>query len=72
MYYVYILKLKDGSFYTGSTNNLKRRLNDHNNGECEATKNKIPAKIIWSGIFKNKKLAIDFEYMKQNHHNFLF
>ena len=65
MHYVYILKLKDGSFYTGLTNNLKRRLKHHNNKEVEATKDKIPAIIIWAGIFKNKKLAIEFEkYLK--------
>jgi putative endonuclease len=67
MHYVYILKLKDNSYYTGSTNNLKRRLGHHNRGECEATKNNIPVTLVWSGIFKNKKFAIDFEqYLKSS------
>jgi putative endonuclease len=31
-YYVYILRCKDDSLYTGITNNLERRLNEHNDG----------------------------------------
>jgi len=33
MYFVYILKCSDNSYYTGSTNNLQRRLNEHNTGK---------------------------------------
>lgn len=29
---VYILKCSDGSYYTGSTNNIDRRVAQHNNG----------------------------------------
>ncbi len=31
-YYVYILRYNDNSLYTGITNNLERRLNEHNDG----------------------------------------
>ena len=31
-YYVYILKCSDNSYYTGFTNNIERRLNEHNSG----------------------------------------
>lgn len=31
--YLYILICADGSFYTGSTNDLERRLEEHQNGE---------------------------------------
>jgi putative endonuclease len=31
-YYVYIVKCKDGSYYTGVTNDLERRLLEHNSG----------------------------------------
>lgn len=33
MYFVYILECKDGSFYTGITNDLTRRLEQHKKGE---------------------------------------
>ena len=32
MYYVYILRCADGSYYVGSANELSRRLNAHNAG----------------------------------------
>jgi putative endonuclease len=31
--YMYILECSDGSYYTGSTNNLELRLQQHQNGE---------------------------------------
>ena len=32
MYFVYLLKCRDGSLYTGITNNIARRLNQHKKG----------------------------------------
>jgi len=34
-YYVYILRCKDKSLYTGITNNLQRRVNEHNDGKLK-------------------------------------
>ena len=46
-FYVYILfSLKDKKFYTGFTNNLKKRLTEHANGQVVATKNRRPLKLI--------------------------
>lgn len=43
MYYVYIIKSdKDEKLYTGSTNDLRRRLSEHNNGKVPPTKTRIP------------------------------
>ena len=48
MFYVYMLiSEKDGNFYTGSTNDLKRRLEEHNNGRVKSTKNRMPLKLIY-------------------------
>ena len=48
MYYVYILlSEKDGKFYTGSTNDLKRRINEHNSGRVNSTKDRLPMKLIY-------------------------
>ena len=67
MYYVYILKQTDNQYYTGSTSNLKKRLNSHNNGQNISTKNKRPLILVWYAVFKNKKLAKDFEkYLKSS------
>ena len=32
LYYVYIVKCSDNSYYTGVTNDLERRINEHNDG----------------------------------------
>lgn len=45
MHYVYFLRLKSGSVYTGSTSDLKRRIGQHRNGVVKSTKNKNPQLI---------------------------
>jgi putative endonuclease len=43
MWYVYILLSKtDGKLYVGSTDNLKRRLSEHQQGRCESTRTRRP------------------------------
>lgn len=45
---VYILKCKDGVFYTGITNDLERRLKQHNSGNgCRFTRCRIPVKLAY-------------------------
>jgi putative endonuclease len=64
-YYVYILKLADGSFYVGYTKGLKSRIDRHNQKQCKTTKDNLPAKLIWYSVFLNKKKAQSFErYLK--------
>lgn len=54
-YYVYILySLKDGKLYIGFTNNLKKRLTEHAGGKVEATKNRLPIKLIHYEYFINR------------------
>jgi len=38
MYYVYILKLKNGTFYTGFSENLVNRFKEHQGGRVNQTK----------------------------------
>ena len=48
MHYVYtLLSEKDGYFYTGSTNELKRRVEEHNTRRVNSTKNRRPLKLIY-------------------------
>ncbi len=49
MYFVYILKCKDGSLYTGITTDVKRRFLEHKNGRGGAyTRAKKALKIIYT------------------------
>jgi putative endonuclease len=43
MYCVYILKsLKDNKLYIGRTNNFDRRFKEHNSGQVQSTKSRLP------------------------------
>ena len=46
MYFVYILKCSDKSLYTGSTNDLKKRLYKHNNLKSGAHYTKIRRPVV--------------------------
>ncbi|MDZ7611796.1 MAG: GIY-YIG nuclease family protein [Candidatus Moranbacteria bacterium] len=53
MWEVYVLlSLKDNCRYIGSTNNLERRIREHNSGQVRSTKNRRPLKLL----FKEKCL----------------
>lgn len=47
-FYTYVLlSLKDNKCYVGHTNDLKRRLEEHNNGKNFSTKSRKPFKLIY-------------------------
>jgi len=48
MFFTYILKsLKDQELYIGSTNDINRRLLEHNSGVVYSTKNRRPLKLVY-------------------------
>jgi len=59
LYSVYILQCADSSFYVGCTNNLKKRLQQHNNSKWGAhyTKIRRPVSLKYSEEFKTLKEA---------------
>lgn len=62
--YVYILKsLKNDRYYIGSTNNIFRRLTEHNSSKCKYTSESGPWEIVFSQEFETIKLARHIEYM---------
>lgn len=65
-YYIYVLlSEKDGLFYTGYTDNLKRRIEDHNRGKVSSTKKRLPIKLIYSEACLNQQDATKREgYLK--------
>jgi putative endonuclease len=54
---VYILKLSDGTHYTGITKDLKRRMFEHKSKRCPYTATRLPFEIIFSKSFESYKLA---------------
>ncbi len=58
MFYIYILKsLKDDRTYVGYTDNLSRRLAEHNSGKNIATKNRRPLELLFSEQFETSTEA---------------
>jgi putative endonuclease len=64
-YFVYVLKSKNKSkltTYVGYTNNLKKRINLHNNGKGAKFTRGRSWKIVYSEKFLTKKEAMSREY----------
>ncbi|MDO8486471.1 MAG: GIY-YIG nuclease family protein [Candidatus Staskawiczbacteria bacterium] len=59
MYFVYILKCSDESLYVGCTNNLEKRIKQHNDSKWGAhyTKIRRPVKLKYSEKFETLKDA---------------
>ena len=66
MYYIYVLKSQNTkSLYKGQTDNLKKRLREHNNGKVKSTKAFIPWEIIYYEEFLSREEAVNREkYLK--------
>lgn len=65
-FYTYVLRSKkEGTFYTGATNSLKKRLLEHNAGRVNSTKYKVPLKLIYFEACLNQNDAYRREkYLK--------
>jgi putative endonuclease len=62
MWFVYVLLCRDGSFYTGVTNNLDKRLLDHQTGKgAKYTRSHYPIKIIYQEFFSTHSEALKRE-----------
>lgn len=65
MWLVYILLCSNGDYYKGCTSNLDERLERHQKGWVEATKNLLPVRLITYVTFSDKYKAFEFEkYLK--------
>ena len=68
MYYTYMIRCADNSIYTGMTNNLEKRINEHINKSKNGAKytkshNAIKLETAWKS--KEKALACKLEYQIQ-------
>ena len=62
-WYTYILECADGTLYTGSTNDLKKRLEAHNSGTgAKYTKTRLPVKLVYHEEFDDKRDAMKREW----------
>jgi putative endonuclease len=62
MWYVYILRsITDKNLYVGSTNNIRRRLIEHNSGKVDSTKGRMPFNLEAYIAVKDQAKAIELE-----------
>ncbi len=62
-WYIYILKCKDASLYTGITTDIERRVKEHNAGKgSKIVRAKLPAKLVYSEKAKDRSQASKREY----------
>jgi len=63
IYFVYMLRCSDNTFYVGITSDLERRLNEHNSGKYPSayTYNRRPLELVWYQDFLEPNQAITFE-----------
>ena len=63
MHYTYMLKCKDGTYYTGYTNDLEKRVKAHNEGKgAKYTKGRGPVELIYYEEYEDKSLALRREW----------
>lgn len=63
MNYTYILLCADGTFYTGWTDDIEKRLAAHNRGRgAKYTKSRLPVMLYYSEAFATKSEAMRREY----------
>ena len=64
MNYTYILECADGSLYCGWTNDVHKRVEDHNAGKgAKYTKGRGPVKLVYYEAFETKEEACKREYV---------
>ena len=62
MNYTYILECSDGSFYTGWTNDIEKRIQAHNSGKGDRyTRGRTPVRLVHVEEFETKTQAMQRE-----------
>ena len=63
MNYTYIVRCDDGTFYTGWTNDIEKRIEAHNNGKgAKYTKTRRPVELVHLEEYDTKEEAMKREY----------
>lgn len=62
-HFIYIVKCKDGSLYTGYAKDVTQRVAKHNNGQgAKYTKIRRPVQLVYQEMFDTKSEALKREY----------
>lgn len=62
MFYIYVLECRDGTLYTGMTNDVASRLKEHNNGKgAKYTRSRLPVRLVARWGFPTRSAALRAE-----------
>lgn len=62
-WFVYMLRCRDGSLYTGATTDVARRLREHNAGTASRyTRARLPVKLVYRETCADRSAALKREY----------
>ncbi len=62
-WFLYILKCSDGTLYTGITNDLARRIRQHNDGNASRyTRSRLPVKLVYHESCRGRSHALKKEF----------
>lgn len=63
MHFVYIVRCADGSYYTGYTTDVERRLAEHNAGDgARYTRSRTPVELVYVERYASRSTAMAREY----------
>ncbi|MBN2408075.1 MAG: GIY-YIG nuclease family protein [Elusimicrobia bacterium] len=66
-FYLYMVECSDGTYYTGYTNDIGKRLERHNRGLASRyTRSRLPVKLVWKKQAENKSYAMKIERKIKN------
>ncbi len=73
MYFVYIIETEDGTYYTGMTNDLSRRLNEHLSGNAKSAvylKAHKPVYVVHISECETRSEAVRLESKLKTNYSF--
>ncbi len=67
-FYIYIVECSDGTLYTGQTQNLEERIENHQAGKgARYTRTRLPIKLLWNTSVESRSFALKGErYIKKH------
>jgi len=63
VHHVYVLECSDGTYYTGYTTDVERRVAEHDAGDgAKYTRGRTPVELVYTERFESKSAAMSREY----------
>ena len=61
-FHIYILRCSDGSYYTGHTDNIEKRISEHRLGVGDSyTTSRLPIEVVFASEFNTRHEALEME-----------